>query len=296
MTARILDGQALAQDRRAELKSEVARLQADHGVVPGLAVVLVGDDPPSMSYVRGKRKAAAEVGIHSVESKFDADLPQQDLIAEVERLNGDESVHGILVQLPLPERMDEEATLNAIDPDKDADGLHPVNLGRLIRGQKGFLPCTPHGVQQILVRSGIEVAGKHVVVVGRSTLVGRPLANILSKKGPGANATVTLCHTGTSDLGYFTRQADILVVVTGVRNTVTADMVKPGAVVIDVGVTRIDDASRKRGWRLVGDVDFDGVKEVASAITPVPGGVGPWTITMLLHNTIEAAKKAHGIA
>ncbi|MFP6589687.1 MAG: tetrahydrofolate dehydrogenase/cyclohydrolase catalytic domain-containing protein, partial [Candidatus Latescibacterota bacterium] len=198
MTARILDGQALAQDRRAELKSEVARLQADHGVVPGLAVVLVGDDPPSMSYVRGKRKAAAEVGIHSVESKFDADLPQADLIAEIERLNADESVHGILVQLPLPNGLDEEATLNAIDPAKDADGLHPVNLGRLIRGQEGFLPCTPHGVQQILVRSGVEVAGKHVVVVGRSTLVGRPLANILSKKEPGANATVTLCHTGTS--------------------------------------------------------------------------------------------------
>ncbi|HJP30223.1 MAG: bifunctional methylenetetrahydrofolate dehydrogenase/methenyltetrahydrofolate cyclohydrolase FolD [Candidatus Latescibacteria bacterium] len=295
MSARILDGQALAKDFRKELKTEVAGLEADHGVVPGLAVVLVGDDPASMSYVKGKRKAAAEVGVYSVESKFDADLPQTDLIAEIERLNADDSVHGILVQLPLPDGLDEEATLNAIDPDKDADGLHPVNLGRLIRGQEGFLPCTPHGVQQILARSGVDVAGKHVVVVGRSTLVGRPLANILTQKGPGANATVTICHTGTKDLAYHTRQADVLVVVTGFRNTVTADMVKPGVVVIDVGVTRIDDASRKRGWRLVGDVDFDGVKEVASAITPVPGGVGPWTITMLLYNTIRGAKRAHGI-
>jgi len=295
MTARILDGQTLAQDLRAELKTEVARLQADYDIVPGLAVVLVGDDPASVSYVTGKRKAASEVGVHSVESRFDADLPQGDLIAEIERLNKDDSVHGILVQLPLPKGLDEEETLNAIDPDKDADGLHPVNLGRLIRGQEGFLPCTPHGVQQILIRSGVEVAGKHVVIIGRSTLVGRPLANILTQKSPGANATVTVCHTGTTDLACHTRQADILVVATGVRNTVTADMVKPGVVVIDVGVTRIDDTSRKRGWRLVGDVDFDGVKEVASAITKVPGGVGPWTITMLLYNTIQAARRAHDI-
>lgn len=295
MTARILDGQALAQDMRAELKAEVDRMQAEHGLVPGLSVVLVGDDPASMSYVKGKRKAAAEMGVHSVESKFDADVSQQDLLAEIDRLNKDDSVHGILVQLPLPGGLDEEAALNAINPEKDADGLHPMNLGRLIRGQEGFLPCTPHGVQQILMRSGIDVAGKHVVVVGRSTLVGRPLANILTKKGPGANATVTLCHTGTEDLAYHTLQADILVAATGVRNTITADMVKPGVVVVDVGVQRIDDASRKRGWRLVGDVDFEGVKEVASAITKVPGGVGPWTITMLLYNTIQAAKRAHGI-
>jgi methylenetetrahydrofolate dehydrogenase (NADP+)/methenyltetrahydrofolate cyclohydrolase len=295
VTARILDGQALAQDMRAELKAEVYRMQAEHGLVPGLSVVLVGDDPASMSYVKGKRKAAAEMGVHSVESKFDADVSQQDLLAEIDRLNKDDSVHGILVQLPLPGGLDEEAALNAINPEKDADGLHPMNLGRLIRGQEGFLPCTPHGVQQILMRSGIDVAGKHVVVVGRSTLVGRPLANILTKKGPGANATVTLCHTGTEDLAYHTLQADILVAATGVRNTITADMVKPGVVVVDVGVQRIDDASRKRGWRLVGDVDFEGVKEVASAITKVPGGVGPWTITMLLYNTIQAAKRAHGI-
>ena len=295
MSARILDGNELAKQARVELKQEVDDLKAAHGITPGLAVVLVGDDPASMSYVKGKRKAAAEVGIHSQESKFDADMSQADLIAEIERLNADPAVNGILVQLPLPGDLDEEAVLNAVDPDKDADGLHPVNMGRLMRGQEGFLPCTPAGVQQILIRSGIEVAGKHVGSGGRSSLVGRPLANMLTMKADGANATVTICHTGTKDLGYHTRQADILVAVTGFRNTVTADMVKEGAVVIDVGVTRIEDASRKRGWRLVGDVDFDGVKEVASAITPVPGGVGPWTITMLLFNTVLAAKRANDI-
>jgi methylenetetrahydrofolate dehydrogenase (NADP+)/methenyltetrahydrofolate cyclohydrolase len=293
MTAKILDGNELAKTARAELQAEVAELQSKHGVVPGLAVVIVGDDPASMSYVRGKRKAAAEVGIHSQEAKFDADLPQVELIAEIERLNADSAVHGILVQLPLPGDLDEEAVLNAVDPDKDADGLHPVNLGRLMRGQEGFLPCTPHGVQQILQRSGIDVAGKHVVIVGRSSLVGKPLANMLTMKAAGANATVTLCHTGTTDLAYHTRQADVLVVVTGFRNTVTADMVKEGVVVIDVGVNQVEDASRKRGYRLVGDVDFDAVKEVASAITPVPGGVGPWTITMLLYNTVQAAKRSN---
>lgn len=296
MTARILDGTALAKDMRADLTTEVTALSKDHNVVPCLAVVLVGDNPASVSYIKGKREACADVGLQSVESNFSADLPQADLIAEIERLNADDSVHGILVQLPLPDHMDEEAVIAAIDPDKDADGLHPVNLGRLIRGQDGFLPCTPHGVQQILMRSGVDVAGKHVVVVGRSTLVGRPLANILSQKGQGANATVTMCHTGTTDLAEHTRKADVLVAVTGFRNTITADMVKPGAVVIDVGVQRIDAPERKRGWRLVGDVDFDGVKEVASAITPVPGGVGPWTITMLLYNTIMAAKRANGIS
>ena len=293
MTAKILDGNELAKTARAELQAEVAELQSKHGVVPGLAVVIVGDDPASMSYVRGKRKAAAEVGIHSQEAKFDADLPQVELIAEIERLNADSAVHGILVQLPLPGDLDEEAVLNAVDPDKDADGLHPVNLGRLMRGQEGFLPCTPHGVQQILQRSGIDVAGKHVVIVGRSSLVGKPLANMLTMKAAGANATVTLCHTGTTDLAYHTRQADVLVVVTGFRNTVTADMVNEGVVVIDVGVNQVEDASRKRGYRLVGDVDFDAVKEVASAITPVPGGVGPWTITMLLYNTVQAAKRSN---
>ena len=293
MTAKILDGNELAKTARAELQAEVAELQSKHGVVPGLAVVIVGDDPASMSYVRGKRKAAVEVGIHSQEAKFDADLPQVELIAEIERLNADPAVHGILVQLPLPGDLDEEAVLNAVDPDKDADGLHPVNLGRLMRGQEGFLPCTPHGVQQILQRSGIDVAGKHVVIVGRSSLVGKPLANMLTMKAAGANATVTLCHTGTTDLAYHTRQADVLVVVTGFRNTVTADMVKEGVVVIDVGVNQVEDASRKRGYRLVGDVDFDAVKEVASAITPVPGGVGPWTITMLLYNTVQAAKRSN---
>lgn len=296
MTARILDGEALARQLRAELAQEVARLQAEHGLVPGLAVVLVGDDPASMSYVRGKRKAATEVGMRSQESRFAADLAQADLVAEVERLNADAAVHGILVQLPLPKGLDEEAALNAVDPGKDVDGLHPVSLGRLLRGQEGFLPCTPHGVKQILMRSGVDVGGKHVVMVGRSALVGRPLANILTQKAPGANATVTLCHTGTTDLAAHTRRADVLVVAAGRVNTITADMVKPGAVVIDVGVNQVVDPSRKRGYRLVGDVDFEAVKEVASAITPVPGGVGPWTITMLLYNTVLAAKRARGLA
>ena len=295
MSARILDGTELAKQRREELKSEVAALKRKHGLIPSLAVVLVGNDPASISYIKGKRKGAAEVGVHSEESNFPSDLSQQDLIAEIERLNADPNMHGILVQLPLPDGFDEEATILAIDPAKDADGLHPVNMGKLMRGAPGLLPCTPHGVQQILLRSGIEVAGKHIVIVGRSSPVGRPLANILTQKAEDANATVTMCHTGTCDLAYHTRQADILCVVTGVRNTVTADMVKKGAVVIDIGVTRIEDKSRKRGWRLVGDVDFDGVKEVALAITPVPGGVGPWTITMLLHNTIQAAKASRGL-
>ena len=295
MTAKLISGKEVAAQMRAEMTAEVARLKQDQGLVPGLAVVLVGDDPASVSYVRGKRQACDEVGIHSLERRFAADLSNADLLAVVAELNADPSVHGILVQLPLPGQ-DESRVLNALDPDKDVDGLHPVNLGRLMRGEDGFLPCTPYGVQQMLVRSGIDVAGKHVVVVGRSTLVGRPVANILAQKRPGANATVTMCHTGTPDIGAFTRQADILIVAAGRPRTVTADMVKEGAVVIDVGVNRIEDASRKQGFRLVGDVDFDAVKERASAITPVPGGVGPMTITMLLYNSIWPCKRSHGLA
>lgn len=295
MTAKIISGTEIAAAMRAEMAADVARLRAEHSVVPGLAVVLVGEDPASISYVRGKRRACEEVGIHSVERRFAADLAEDDLIAVVEALNADAAIHGILVQLPLPGQ-DEDRVLNAIHPNKDVDGLHPVNLGRLMRGEDGFLPCTPHGVQQMLVRSGVEIAGRHVVVVGRSALVGRPVANILAQKRPGANATVTLCHTGTRDLGSFTRQADILIVAAGRPETVTGEMVREGAVVIDVGVNRIEDPSRKRGYRLVGDVDFDSVKRRASAITPVPGGVGPMTITMLLHNTIWSARRTHGLS
>ena len=295
MTARILDGKELAADMRAEMKLEVARLKQEHDLVPCLAVVLVGDNPASVSYVKGKQKACKEVGLDSRELKFDADLSEAELLRVVVELNEDDEVDGILVQLSLPEGIDEDRILNAIDPDKDVDGLHPVNLGRLMRGEEGFQPCTPRGVQEILVRSGIEVEGRHVVVVGRSTLVGRPVANILTRKSAGANATVTICHTGTRDLVSFTRQADILIVAAGSPRMITAEMVKEGATVIDVGVEQVADPSRKRGYRLVGDVDFDGVREKAGAITPVPGGVGPMTITLLLSNTILAAKRARAL-
>ena len=295
MTARILDGKELAADMRAEMKLEVARLKQEHDLVPCLAVVLVGDNPASVSYVKGKQKACKEVGLDSRELKFDADLSEAELLRVVVELNGDDEIDGILVQLSLPEGIDEDRILNAIDPDKDVDGLHPVNLGRLMRGEEGFLPCTPRAVQEILVRSGIEVEGRHVVVVGRSTLVGRPVANILTQKSAGANATVTICHTGTRDLVSFTRQADILIVAAGRPRTITAEMVKEGATVIDVGVEQVAAPSRKRGYRLVGDVDFDGVREKAGAITPVPGGVGPMTITLLLSNTILAAKRARAL-
>ena len=277
------------------MKVEVEQLKVAHGLIPGLAVVLVGDDPASVSYVKGKRKACAEIGVYSQEEKFDADLSQNALHEVIARLNEDERIHGILVQLSLPPGLDEDAALNTLDPDKDVDGLHPVNLGRLMRQEPGFWPCTPHGIQMILARSGIEVAGQHVVVVGRSSLVGRPVANILAQKAEGANATVTMCHTGTRDLGAFTRMADILIVAAGSPRAITADMVREGAVVIDVGVEQVEDPRRKRGYRLVGDVDFDSVVERAAAIPPVPGGVGPMTITMLLYNTVLAAKRTRGL-
>jgi methylenetetrahydrofolate dehydrogenase (NADP+)/methenyltetrahydrofolate cyclohydrolase len=294
VVARRLDGREIAAQMRAEMQIEVARLKAEHGVVPGLAVVLVGDHPASLSYVRSKAQACKDLGMHSLQLDFAADLSTEKLLAAVAELNDDDSVHAILVQLPLPEQ-DESRVLNALSPDKDVDGLHPVNLGRLMRQEEGFWPCTPHAVLQILQRSGIEVAGKHAVVVGRSALVGRPVANLLAQKMEGANATVTICHTGTVDLGYFTRQADILVVAAGRPREITADMVKEGAVVIDVGINRIDDATRDRGWRLVGDVDYPQVRKKASAITPVPNGVGPMTIAMLLYNTIWSAKRINGI-
>ncbi|RKY62598.1 MAG: bifunctional methylenetetrahydrofolate dehydrogenase/methenyltetrahydrofolate cyclohydrolase FolD [Candidatus Latescibacterota bacterium] len=296
MAAKILDGNKVAQEMRAEMAEEIRALKEEHGITPGLAVVLVGDDPASQVYVRNKGRACEQVGIRSDTYRFPADYPEEELLGLISKLNDDPEVHGILVQLPLPEHIDEEKVLYAIDPNKDVDGFHPVNVGKLMIGKPGFLPCTPHGIQQLLLRSGIEIEGKHVVVVGRSNIVGKPVAMILVQKQKGANATVTICHTGTKDLGYHTRQADILIVAAGRPKTVTADMVKEGAVVVDVGVNRVEDPSSKRGYRLVGDVDFDSVKEKASAITPVPGGVGPMTITMLLRNTIDAAKRAHGIA
>ncbi len=294
MVARRLDGREIAAQMREEMQAEVASLKAEHGVVPGLAVVLVGDNPASLSYVRSKAQACQDLGMHSVQLDLAADVSTEKVLQVVEELNGDHAIHGILIQLPLPGQ-DESRVLNALAPEKDVDGLHPMNLGRLMRQEEGFWPCTPHGVLQILERSGIEVAGKHAVVVGRSALVGRPVANLLAQKMEGANATVTICHTGTGDLGYFTRQADILVVAAGQPRGITADMVKEGAVVIDVGINRIDDATRDRGWRLVGDVDYPQVRKKASAITPVPNGVGPMTIAMLLYNTIWSAKRIHGM-
>jgi methylenetetrahydrofolate dehydrogenase (NADP+)/methenyltetrahydrofolate cyclohydrolase len=294
MSAKIIDGKQIAAEVREELKAQVAGLK-EKGIVPGLGVILVGADPASQSYVSAKEKACKNIGIYSDDNRLSAETSQEELLALVEQMNNDPKINGILVQLPLPKHINEAAVLLAIDPDKDVDGFHPMNVGKMMVGEDAFLPCTPHGILQMLMRSGVETSGAHVVVVGRSNIVGKPVANMLLQKKEGANATVTLCHTRTKDLGYHTRQADIIIAASGWPNTVTADMVKEGAVVIDVGVNRVEDASRERGYRLVGDVDFDAVKEKASMITPVPGGVGPMTITMLLFNTVESAKRANGI-
>jgi methylenetetrahydrofolate dehydrogenase (NADP+)/methenyltetrahydrofolate cyclohydrolase len=295
MTAQIIDGKQMAAEIRAELKEEVARLK-ERGIVPGLGVVLVGDDPASTSYVTAKGRACEEIGVYSDDHRLPAETSQDELMALVERMNGDPKINGILVQLPLPGQIDESEVLLAIDPAKDVDGFHPVSVGKMVLGEKTFLPCTPHGVVQLLVRSGVTIEGAHVVIVGRSNIVGKPLAILLVQKNPTGNATVTVCHTRTKDLIDHTRQADILIAAAGRPNTITAEMVKDGAVVVDVGVNRVDDATRKRGYRLVGDVDFEAVKEKASKITPVPGGVGPMTITMLLYNTVESARRAAGLA
>ena len=294
MTARIIDGKQVAADIRAELKDEVVRLKK-RGIVPGLGVVLVGDDPASESYVTGKERACAEMGLFSDDNRLAAQTSQTNLMRLIAQMNKDPKINGILVQLPLPRHLNESEVLLAIDPAKDVDGFHPMNVGKMVVGEKAFLPCTPHGVVQLLVRSGVKIDGAHVVIVGRSNLVGKPLANMLIQKSPTGNATVTVCHTRTTDLACYTRQADILVAAIGRPRVITADMVKEGAVVIDVGVSRVDDPARKSGYRLVGDVDFDEVKEKASLITPVPGGVGPMTITMLLYNTVESAKRGAGL-
>jgi len=290
MTARIIDGKQIAAQMCEELKQKVAALKAK-GVTPGLAVVLVGDDPASKSYVTAKEKACEEIGIYSSDNRLPATTTQAELLAIIDKFNKDPKIHGILVQLPLPKHINENAVLLAIDPKKDVDGFHPVNVGRMVVGQEAYLPCTPHGVIQLLMRSGVKLGGAEVVVVGRSNIVGKPVANMLIQKAPTGNATVTICHTRTKNLAEHVRRADIIIAAAGRPNTVTAEMVKPGAVVIDVGVNRIDDASKKSGFRLVGDVDFEGVKEKASQITPVPGGVGPMTITMLLFNTVQSAEK-----
>jgi methylenetetrahydrofolate dehydrogenase (NADP+) / methenyltetrahydrofolate cyclohydrolase len=292
MSARLLDGVAIGKAIRAEVASEVAQLRAD-GRRPGLAVVLVGEDAASQVYVRAKGKACEEAGMHSVTIRLPRESSQDELLATIDRLNADPDIHGMLVQLPVPKHIDTETVLLRIDPRKDVDGFHPINVGKLVLGDPtGFRPATPYGVQQMLVREGIETKGAHAVVVGRSTIVGRPMANLLIQDGPGGNATVTICHSRSRDLPSITRSADILIVAIGKPEFVTAEMVKPGAAVVDVGINRVDDTSNARGYRLVGDVAFGPVSEIASAITPVPGGVGPMTIAMLLRNTLQAMQQS----
>jgi|TARA_Y100001947_G_scaffold35466_1_gene28617 methylenetetrahydrofolate dehydrogenase (NADP+)/methenyltetrahydrofolate cyclohydrolase len=290
-----LDGKALAEEIRGEVATGVAEMQQKHSVIPGLAAVLVGDDPASAIYVRNKRRACEEVGMVSDTFLMPADSTNEQVLARVQALNKDPRFHGILVQLPMPPQIDERLIIESLDPTKDVDGLHPFNVGKLAQGRADFVPGTPAGIQQILLRNGHDPAGANVVVCGRSDIVGKPMALLLMQRADGANATVTVCHTRTKNLAEITRQADILVAAIGLPSTITADMVKEGAVVIDVGINRVDDASQKRGYRLEGDVDFDAVSKKASAITPVPGGVGPMTIAMLLVNTLTATRLSiHG--
>ena len=295
MTAKILDGKALAEEIRGEVATGVAEMQQKHSVIPGLAAVLVGDEPASAIYVRNKRRACEEVGMVSDTFLMPADSTNEQVLARVQALNKDPRFHGILVQLPMPPQIDERLIIESLDPTKDVDGLHPFNVGKLAQGRADFVPGTPAGIQQILLRNGHDPAGANVVVCGRSDIVGKPMALLLMQRADGANATVTVCHTRTKNLAEITRQADILVAAIGLPSTITADMVKEGAVVIDVGINRVDDTSQKRGYRLEGDVDFDAVSKKASAITPVPGGVGPMTIAMLLVNTLTATRLSiHG--
>ena len=288
--AKILDGRSLAQEIRSEVATGVAEIQQMHGVNPGLAAVLVGDDPASAIYVRNKRRACAEVGMFSDSFTLPRGTEQGEVQALVDQLNSDNRFHGILVQLPLPLQIDTQKIIESTNPSKDVDGIHPYNVGKLVQGRPDFIPGTPAGIQQILLRNGYDPSGQNVVVCGRSEIVGKPLAVLLMQRQPGANATVTICHTRTTDLATYTRQADILVAATGQPNMITASMVKDGAVVIDVGINRVEDSTRRRGYRLVGDVDFDSVSQKAEAITPVPGGVGPMTIAMLLVNTLTATR------
>lgn len=286
---KLIDGKQLAADLRAEIADGVARLKAEKGIVPGLAVILVGENPASVSYVTAKEHACVEAGVFSLPIHLPAETSEEKLLETVRELNDDPRIHGILVQLPLPKGIDEKKVINSISPEKDVDGFTPVNVGRMLIGEPCFLPCTPHGIIKLIEFSGMDVSGKHAVVIGRSNIVGKPVAVLLSRKE--TNATVTLCHTGTPDIAAFTRKADVVVVAAGRPGTLTGDMLKEGAVVIDVGVNRIPDATKPKGFRLVGDADFESCSRVASAITPVPGGVGPMTITMLLWNTLESARK-----
>jgi len=293
--AQIINGNEVAKSIRAELKEEIAGMKMS-GVTPGLVVIIVGEDPASQVYVRKKGEACVELGIDSETIRLPAETTEQELLDLIEKYNNDKKFDGILVQLPLPKHINEQNVLLRIDPSKDVDGFHPVNVGKMVVGAEDcYLPCTPHGIQELLVRSGNDPKGKHVVVIGRSNIVGKPITNILLQKAPGADATVTICHSRTQNMSGFTKQADILIAAIGVPNFVKADMVREGVVVIDVGVNRINDPTAKNGTRLVGDVDFESVKEKAKAITPVPGGVGPMTITMLMKNTVKAAKIHHNL-
>lgn len=288
MSATIIDGKAIAQEVRSGVAEKVRALK-ERGINPCLAVILVGANPASVSYVTGKRKALAESGMLDKSVDLPESTSEEELLSVIDSLNKDPAVHGILVQLPLPKHIDEDKVIMRIAPEKDVDGFHPVNVGNMVIGRDGFLPCTPHGIIVLLKHMGIETSGKHAVVIGRSNIVGKPVALLLARKD--VNCTVTICHTGTPDIGSFTRNADIVIVASGHPHTLTKDMVKPGAVVIDVGVNRIPDATKKSGFRLVGDADFDDIKETASYITPVPGGVGPMTIAMLMYNTLESAAR-----
>ena len=295
MTAQLLKGAEIASQIREELKNEIADLKAKHNIVPGLVTVLVGADPASQVYVGAKEKTSKELGIYSERYDLPADTSQKDLLALIDKLNNDPKINGILVQLPLPKGLNEEKVLIAIDPKKDVDGFHPVNVGKLMIGEPDYLPCTPAGIQQLLIRSGTQIEGAEVVVVGRSNIVGKPIANMLMQKAAGANATITVCHTRTRDMTFHTKRADILIVAAGIPQGITGDMVKDGVVVIDVGINEVGKTAE--GKRILkGDVDFESVSPKAAAITPVPGGVGPMTITMLMMNTVKAAKVAAGLS
>lgn len=292
--AEIIDGKKISDEIKKDIKAEVGRLKSK-GITVGLAAILVGDNPASQVYVARKSKACGEVGIYSEVKRFPKEMTESELLSEIEIYNKKPEINGILVQLPLPGHISEEKIITAIDPKKDVDGFHPYNVGMMVAGKPIFLPCTPYGIQELLYRSGNDPSGKHVVILGRGNLVGKPLSVMLSQKAKGANATVTLCHTGTVDLSKFSQQADILIVAMGKAKFVTKDMVKPQAVVIDVGINKVEDLSSEKGYKLVGDVDFDEVSKVVKAITPVPGGVGPMTVVMLLCNTLKAAKMQRGL-
>lgn len=294
MSAKIISGVEIAKQIREELKNEVAELKAKYGVTPGLVTILVGENPASVSYVTAKQKAAHELGFYSVQDNQPADISEDALLSLIKKYNEDPAIDGILVQLPLPKHINETKVLYAINPDKDVDGFHPVNVGKMVIGEQCFLPCTPHGILEMLIRSGAQTKGAEVVVVGRSNIVGKPIANLMLQKRAGGDATVTICHTSTRDMASHTRRADILIVAAGRPKVITADMVKDGAVVIDVGVNRIGQTPEGKAI-LCGDVDFDAIKEKASMITPVPGGVGPMTITMLMKNTVQAARQRAGV-